>query len=206
MQDLKDTVDKIEKLLDEKNAVREEALKRSRVIIKKSSEIIQSIHNDIESDELILKLFNEAKELKSMLKNHQDLYYSGFVENAFMELSEAVIFNCIVKNKSIPTVEELGVTSASYLLGLGDVIGEVRRMVLNLLRKGEIEKSSEYLDIMEDLYLLIMRFNYPNAIVGIRRKQDIARGLIEKTRGEVTFAIRGKKLEDKMDILEKKLS
>ena len=151
-------------------------------------------------------LNEETKELKIMLKDHLDLYYSGFLENAYMEMCEANILYSIVKNEELPTVEELGVTNSSYLLGLGDVIGELRRIVLNSLRKGEIEKAVKYLDKMEEIYLIIMRFNYPNSLVNIKRKQDIARGLLEKTRGEVTFAIRGKSLEEKIVQLEKKMS
>lgn len=206
MQKLKDLADKVEEYLDEKNEIREEALKKAREIIKMSKEAIQAIHNGKEAKEIILELKKEAKALKKLLQNHLDLYYSGFVENAFMEMCEAIILYSIVKSESLPSFEELDVRCSSYLLGMGDVIGELRRIVLNSLRKGEIEKATKYLDVMEEFYLIIMRFSYPNAIVNIKRKQDIARGLLEKTRGEVAFTIRGKNLEEKIEKLEKKLS
>lgn len=206
MQNLEEIANKIEDYLDEKNQIREEALKKARGIIKKSSKAIQKIHSCKESEELIFELKEEATELKNMLQNHLDLFYSGFVENAYTEMCEATILYSIIKDKPLPIIEELNVTNSSYLLGLGDVIGELRRIILNALRIGNLDKATKYLDKMEELFLIIMRFNYPNAIVNIRRKQDIARGLLEKTRGEVAFAIRGKALEEKMERLEKKLS
>ena len=206
MQKLEEIANKIEDYLGEKNQVREVALRKAREIIKKSSGIIQTIHKCKESERDIITLKKNGIELKNMVQSHLDLYYSGFVENAYMEMCEAVILYSIIKNQPLPTIEELEVTSSSYLLGIGDVIGELRRIVLDSLRKGEIEKASNYLDIMEDLYLILMRFNYPNAIVNIRRKQDIARGLLEKTRGEVAFAFRGKSLEEKIAKLEEKIS
>ena len=95
----------------------------------------------------------------------------------------------------MPEPEELGITNEAYLLGIGDVIGEVRRMCVDSLRHGEMEKASKYLSTIEELYEFLMRFHYPAGMVAIKRKQDVARGVLEKTRGEIAVAIRAHALE-----------
>ena len=105
--------------------------------------------------------------------------------------------------KSIPHPDELRVEYAAYLNGLGDVVGELRRHVLDLIRRDSFEKAEVFLGIMEDIHATLMDFDYPDAITkGLRRKTDVSRGLIEKTRGDVVNAIRQKKLETAMLNLE----
>ena len=111
----------------------------------------------------------------------------------------------VINGKNLPTPKELDATDTSYLLGMGDAIGELRRFTLECLRDEDVENASSYLKKMERLYEALLRFKYPNALVSIRRKQDIARSLIEKTRGELTVAVRGRALEKKIEELEKKI-
>ena len=108
-------------------------------------------------------------------------------------------------DEDLPTPEELGVTTSSYLLGLADAIGELRRFSLDALREGRMEDAIRYLEMMEEMFRVLMRFDYPDALVAVRRKQDIARSLLEKTRGEVAVGVSTKALSDKIGRLYEKL-
>ncbi len=189
--------------MDEKDEVREVALKSSRSVIRLCSSAIRLIHK---GDENIAEFLEEAKEelhrLRGITKDFPGLYYSGFVESAMQEFAEAMVLDAIIKGDDVPTPGNLGITNEGYLLGLGDVIGELRRQAVDSLRHGNMDKASEYLDNMEELYEFLMRFHYPSGMVAIKRKQDIARGVIEKTRGEVAVSIRTYSLERKISGLE----
>jgi len=202
MKNLKNITEKIMRSLEEKDAVREEALKTSRNIIRRCGEAIQAMHRGEKTDFSDIK--NETKKLIKTVRNHPDLYYSGFVENAFQELCEAGIITSVIENRNLPDPDKLGVTYTSYLLGMGDAIGEFRRCALDALMEGDIEKAKWYIDVMEKLYSVLMKFDLPTGVVSIRKKRDVARTLIEKTRGELVVAMREKGLEEKIDMLTKK--
>lgn len=205
MKNLEEIASQIQYKLDEKDAVREVALKSSRAIIRVAAGIVHAIHKheDVKNE------FNEARDevhrLRSLLEDHPDIWNAGFVEDAMAEIAEASILFSIINSEELPDPEDLGITPASYLLGLGDVIGELRRFALESLRNGEVELAQRYLDMMEEIFLILMRFDYPDAIVPIRRKQDVARSLLEKTRGEVAVAICSKRLEERLKHLEKSI-
>jgi translin len=205
MKNLKEIVDEIEKELDEKDTIREITLKSSRAVRRLSTSVILRTHRGENVVELIETAKEEAIKLKGLLQEHPELYHAGFVENALQELCEACIILSILEDRPLPTPRELGVTNSAYLLGLGDVVGELRRFALEALRNNDVKKACNYLDLMEDIYTTLMRFDYPAAIVPLRRKQDIARSLVEKTRGEMAVAVRENALEKKMEELEKKL-
>jgi translin len=143
--------------------------------------------------------------LNVLLKDHLDLYYAGFVDNALQEVTEAKAVYAIKKGQKIPDPDELDVPYKSYLTGLGDTVGELRRFTLDEMRSGNIDTAIGYLEIMEDIYSMLMSFDYPNAVLPIKHKQDLARNLIEKTRSEIAVAVRSKALEEKIERLEKYL-
>ena len=191
--------------LDEKDTVREIAIKSSRAIIRLSGSAIHSIHKGESASEILATAFEEAARLKSLLEVHPDIWASGLVSDALQEMTEAAMVHNIARDEDLPTPESLGVPPAPYLLGFADTIGEVRRFGLIALRKGDIESAERYLDMMEEMFLFIMRFDYPQALVAIRRKQDIARSLLEKTRGDVTLAVSARRLQEKIDELQSNL-
>lgn len=198
MEELNDIAESIEETLDEKDTVRELALKSSRAVIRMSGGLIRAVHRGNGSDDLINELRNETHRLEGVVREFQDLMHSGFVTDAFQEYTEAMVFLAIVKKKPLPGPAELSVTPESYILGIGDVIGEIRRLALDSIRKGDVNNANTCLEAMEALYDFIDRFDYPAAMVAIRRKQDIARSLIEKTRGDVTLAGRQISLEKRL--------
>jgi len=202
---LKDIIGEIESRLDEKDEVRELALKSSRAIARLSSAAIHGLHKGEDSETPLREAREEAMKLRSVLEEHPDLYHSGFVENALQELCEAAVVDAIAHGRPLPGPSELGATDASYLLGLGDAVGELRRFALEELRRGNVATAADHLKTMEDIFDLLVRFDYPSGLVAMKRKQDIARSLIEKTRGELSVATRGKALEEKLDRLERRL-
>lgn len=205
MRNLDEIAIRLQEELDDKDAVREIAIKSSRAIIRLSGGAVHSIHQEEDPSEMLTTALDEAARLRSLLESHPDIWTSGLVFDALQEMAEAAIVNSIQRGLDLPYPYELGVPPAPYLLGLADSIGEVRRFALISLRKGDLERAIEYLDMMEDMFLVLMRFDYPQALVAVRRKQDIARSLIEKTRGDVTLAVSARRLEEKIDDLQKSL-
>jgi translin len=199
MMNLEKVVSKIEEELDEKDQIREVALKSSRAIVRLSGSIMKSIHRDEDTKEPLEELRDEVSRLNSLLVDHPDLASAGFVDDSLQEYAEVVIVLSILEKDDVPTPEEIDVGSVSYLMGLGDVVGELRRFCLEELKRGNVVRANYFLDRMEDIYTALMRFDYPEAIAAVRRKQDIARSLLEKTRGEVAVAASAMSLQGKLE-------
>jgi len=154
------------------------------------------------------KLLKEVEELFSKLrkvaKNYPDMLYSGIVDAAFQEYSEAHILLRLVEEDRFVGPDELGVPAISYVLGLADVIGEFRRRALDSLRKGDVKTAENCLQTMEQIYVELMSMDEAYMLVpGLRRKSDVARHIIEATRGDVTIESRRSTLEECMKNLEK---
>ena len=102
--------------------------------------------------------------------------------------------------------EEIGVAAAAFLNGLAEAVGELRRYVLDLLRRGEVEACEDYLRTMDDIYALLVTIDYPDALTGgLRRTTDATRAILERTRGDLTFALRQRDLEAALARLESRL-
>lgn len=188
MKNLDKIVNKIEKNIDGKDKIREKALKYSREIIINCRKAIQKIHQDKDAENNLKKASAKLAELYDFTKDYPDMFHAGFVENAAQELVEAFCFSNIMKGKNLPDPDEIQTTYSSYLLGLCDLVGELRRSALDSIRKGKGKKADDYLELMEEIYNVIIRFDYPSGLIPIKRKQDMVRGMIEKTRGELAVA------------------
>lgn len=201
MKNLEKIVDKIEKEFNEKDKTREKALRLAREIIISSRKAIQKIHQGKmrEAKASINGSTKKLQQLYELTKDHPELYYAGFVENAAQELVEAHCFYNIIRKKELPDPDDLKTTYGSYLLGLCDLVGELRRSALDSIRKGETKKADNYLKIMDEIYNVIIRFDYPSGLIPIKKKQDMVRALIEKTRGELTVASCEMRLEHHTD-------
>ncbi len=199
MKGLKEAVEEVKSELDEKDAVREIAIKASREIRRRAKNAIFSMHRGEEVIDELRALRQEQMALVSTLRDHWELAHAGYVSEAFQELTEALILYSVFDDGKIPSPHELRIDATSYLLGLADVIGELRRSALDLMKEGKGEEASLRLSQMEEIYEAIMNLEYPSAIVNIRQKQDIARGLIEKTRGELSLSKRLLAVERKLD-------
>ncbi len=205
VKNLDDVISEIEARLDEKDEVRELAIKSSRTIARLAGSAIQGMHRGDDSGVVLQETREEVFKLRSLLDGHPDLFHAGFVENAMQEACEAFLVHAILQGDRLPSPKECGVTDTAYLLGLGDVVGELRRFALTALRDGDVASASHSLEQMERILDSLMRFDYPTALVALKRKQDVARSLIEKTRGEVAVAARSHELAKKIDSLHGKL-
>ena len=201
----------IQQDFEAKDKARETGLSLSREVVRTCGTAIRHIHRgDIGKAAMLLEDARGALEdIDLQLADHPDIYYSGFVEHAQQEFVEcAVVHQLLTKENdsdsdTLPSPQELGVTYAAYLNGLGDVVGELRRHILDLIRQDMPQDGDQFLDIMDDMYSTLMMFDYPDAITrGLRRKSDVARSLIERTRGDLTNAIRQQKLEQTMKKFE----
>lgn len=179
--------------LDRKNAAREHALRWSRELVRTCANSIRAVHrHDFSAAE---RLLSEAHALNDQicgaLTEHADLYWAGYVQDAQKELAEACCTLALVTREELPDPEELGIAPAAFLNGLGEAVGEARRYVLDLLRRGEADGCERLLGAMDEIYGLLVTLDYPDALTGgLRRTTDNTRGILEKTRGDLTLALR----------------
>jgi translin len=205
MKNLDEIANRMQTRLDEKDTVREIAIKSSRAVIRLSSGIVHAIHRREDVGDLYSEALDEVHRLRSLLDDYPDIWGSGLVGDALAEMAEASILMSVADSRDLPDPDELNIPMGAYLMGFADSIGELRRFSLEALRSGDIDAATEYLEMMEDMFMVLMRFDYPDALVAIRRKQDIARSVLEKTRGEVAVAVNSKQLQDKIVELFRKL-
>jgi len=207
MPALKTILREIKGELKEKEKVREKAQKDMRKATSLSKQAILLIHQ--KKMRKAAKLIEEARKIISELgetsNKYPDIVYSGLFSAALQEFSEANILINLVEKTAFVTPEEIDVPSVDYVLGLADVIGEYRRMALDALREGKVEKGEECLRIMDEIYTELMGMEEAYMLVpGLRRKCDIARRIIEQTRGDVTQEVRRAALENYLKKFESK--
>jgi translin len=192
--------------LIQKEEVRENAQKNMRKATSLSKQAILLMHQ--KKFDKAGKSIENAKEIISKLqisaREYPDIIYSGMLSAALQEYAEANVFQGLIKEARFVTPNEINVPALDYVLGLADVIGEYRRLVLDALREGEVKKGEEGLKIMDESYIELMALDEAYMLVpGLRRKCDMARRIIEATRGDVTQEVRRKALENRLIQLEK---
>ncbi len=209
MHKLENITDQIRQNFDARTAARDRALAQARQLTRACSLAIRAVHRD-ESD-VMQEHLDEARKLaeslKSDLAGYPDLLYAGYTQDALKEFVEANVTCALIQNLALQTPEELGVAGFTYLNGLAEVIGELRRRTLDILRHGYSQEAERLLGIMDDIYSVLVTIDYPDAITnGLRRQTDLARGIIEKTRGDITFSLRGEHLEQAIGRLSAQLN
>ena len=195
---LKSILEKIQEELRKREGVREEVQKDMRRATRLSKQAILFTHQERFED--AKNLLEEASRIFSKLreasKSHPDLFHSGLVSAAFEEYAEAYTLLMLIEEDRFIGPEELGIPAISYVLGLGDVVGELRRRALDSIRKGKVEAAEKCLETMEHIYSELTAMDDAYLLVsGLRRKCDVARRLIEITRGDVTIEARRSALE-----------
>lgn len=182
---------------------RERALPAARRAIRACANAIRAIHR--EEWENAHRLMDEAKaaidEGLEAVRDHPQIRFAGYLQDAQKEYAEARITEAVVTGaEPLPTPEELGVEDAPFLNGMAEAIGEGRRHILDLLRHGEVDRGEAVLSAMDDMYYVLVSMDYPDAITGnLRRSTDVARNLIERTRGDLSIAIVQRQLRDAID-------
>ncbi len=209
MQNLEIIADQIREKFDIQSTARDQALTHSRSLIRHCALAIRAVHrDDLEvMNEHLKEAAELAKTLKDDLIDHPDLYHTGYTQDALKEFVEAEVTCALIKDQPLVTLDELDLPHATYLKGLSEVIGELRRRTLDELRSGYSEETERLLTHMDEIYAVLVTMDYPNAIThGLRRQTDIARSIIERTRGDITFSLRGEHLEKKIAELSAQLN
>ena len=197
--------DQIRHEFDQKTALRDEALKQARELTRHASLAIRAIHRE-DHDEAQSEI-NLGRELaqaltRTLRTEHPELFFAGYTQDAIKEYCEACLTVAMIKGEALPTPQDLDAEPPAYLNGLTETLGELRRRCLDLLRPGysaEVERLSA---VMDDVFTQLVTMDYPDAITdGLRRRTDLARGIIERTRADITVSFRQNELESKLDRL-----
>jgi len=209
MHKLESIAEIIRQDFDVRTAERDKALARARQLTRACSLAIRAVHrDDVEAMNSQLDEAHQlAKTLTTDLYDHPDLFFTGYTQDALKEYVEANVTCALIQNQALLTPEELGVVNATYLNGLAEVVGELRRRILDILRNGYSKEAERLLGYMDEIYSVLVTMDYPDAITsGLRRQTDIARSIIEKTRGDITFSLRGEHLEQAIERLSAELN
>lgn len=198
---------KINKKFKALDSAREYAFALHREIIKISSLAIRATHRRefAHAQNLITSAKKKNEELKKNLKKTPEIYYAGFVHDSQKEYAEAQITFALIAGKPIPDHDNLKIDCAAYLNGMGEAVGELRRFILDSLRLSQDTPCENLLSTMDEIYYLLTSVDYPDAITkGLRRTTDIARSLLERTRGDLTTYLTQKKLETALTVSKQK--
>jgi translin len=194
--------------LGEKNAARDRALEHSRTLIRHAAHAIRAVHRD--ERPAARQHLQDARQLVDALRldlgPYPDLYHAGYTQDALKEYAEASIVDALLAGEELPEPEALGVEYAAYLGGLGEAAGELRRRVLDIIRHDRAEEGDRLLSAMDDIYGVLVSVDYPDAITGnLRRITDMVRGVVERTRGDLTTAHQQIALKTALQAVEKKV-
>jgi len=198
---------RIRESLSAQDEAREKVLPLCRESIRYSSNAIRAIHRqELDQAQAHLRsayqILNEAGQA---INAGNELHRTGFFRDAQKEYTEGCITLAIITGQQPPDPDELGVESVAYLHGLSDAVGELRRYLLDSMRKGDLSRGDELLSAMDDIYNILVTIDFPDAITGgLRRATDMVRGVLERTRSDLTLAIRQKDLENKLGKFIKK--
>ena len=194
------TIVRIVGRIDLKNQAREQALAESRQVIRYAANSIRAVHRH--EYESALQILEQGRQrlltIRGVLQLYPDLYWAGYVQDAQKEYSEAHLTYALVRNEPLPTPEDLAVEDAAYLNGLAEAASELRRYILDLIRRGQESagRSEELLDRMDEVYSRLVTIDYPDVLTGgLRRTTDQLRGVLERTRGDLTITLRQQVLE-----------
>jgi translin len=191
------------------DSAREEGLRLSRDSIRFSANAIRAAHRaEYDNSRALIGSSRECVEnMGRALADQPALLHGGFVHNAQKEYAEACITLALVAGETLPDPDELGIDYPAYLNGLGEAAGELRRHLLDKLRDGHIERCEEILEAMDDIYSLLVTIDFHDALTGgLRRTTDMVRGVLERTRGDLTLSLRQRELERKLDDLGTRLA
>jgi len=205
MDKLEQIAEQIHQDFEMQTAARDQALRQCRTLTRRCAHAIRAVHR--EERDLARKYLQEAAKivqaLKDGLADYPALFYAGYTQDALKEYVEANIVFALVGNEPLPTPQDLGMDSAVYIKGLAEAVGELRRRCLDILRNGYSKEAERLLNHMDDIYAVLVTMDYPDAVTGgLRRLTDIARGVTERTRGDLTLTYRQEQLGKALTRLE----
>ena len=200
--DMQERIDEVAAYsLDEfrlKHELREKAIRASREVVRTSANAIRAIHrNELDqARELAAAAGALVKETRETLAGHPDLYFTGYTQDAQKEYAEASAVLAFIARTELPLPAEIGVETPSYLNGLAEAASELRRYILDSLRRDDDSRAEELMRYMDDVYNVLVVMDFPDALTsGLRRTTDQLRGVLERTRGDLTMTMRQRRLE-----------
>lgn len=205
MKRLESIADRIRDDFETRNGVRDNVLHRTRELIRLCGNAIRAGHRDEweEARALLAEADGLANSILQVLKPYPDLRHAGYTRDAMKELVEAHTTLALVQGTEIPDPEELNVTYPSYLNGICEAASELRRRSLDEMRRGDLDEAERLLGIMDDVYDVVNTFDFPNAITGgLRHRVDQLRGVLERTRGDLTSSLRQDRLIQALEEFE----
>jgi len=191
-----------------KDTAREKALPLCRDVIRYCSNAIRAVHRQEfdQAKELLQSARNLLNQVEQTVADYSELRATGFIKDAQKEFAEGSVTLALVTGNQPPTPDELGVDFTAYLNGLGEAVGELRRYLLDSMRRGDLSRGEELLSAMDDIYNILVTMDFPDAITGgLRHTTDVVRGILEKTRADLTLVIRQKGLEERLGKYEDNL-
>jgi len=207
-QKLEEIAEKIHHSFEACTEERDRALAQARTLTRHCANAIRAIHRD--EYPLASQHLDEARQLvdslRTNLKDYPELFFAGYTQDAFKEYAEAALVYALIDNADVPSPENLLLEPATYLQGLAEAVGELRRRCLDMLLKDNSDEAVRLMGKMDDIYAILVTMDYPDAITGgLRRLTDVARGIIERTRGDITLSLRQGRLENSLHELEARL-
>jgi translin len=206
---LEPVMEHVREVFAAKNTARERALPLCRDAIRHSANAIRAVHREDfeQAEKLVSAAGQKLAEAKAALSPHLETYFAGFVHDSQKEYAEASITLAIIGGRPLPRPQQLDVELPAYLNGLGEVVGELRRHLLDKLRAGDVEHCESILAAMDDMYSVLVTMDYPDAMTGgLRRTTDSVRAILERTRGDLTVSVRQRELERRLGEFEGRLS
>jgi len=205
IKNLDEIIENAHQSFEDRTRVRDQALKQARQLTRHCANAIRAIHRDDSdlADEHLAAATELTLQLNAIASKYPDIYYAGYTQDALKEYVEAHNTRALITNQQIPTPEELHVEYNTYLKGLAESAGELRRRCLDILRHNRYEEAERLLGHMDEIYAVLVTIDYPNAVTGgLRRLTDIVRGVTERTRGDLTMSLRQERLEKQLRALE----
>ncbi len=188
-----------------RHQAREQALAVSREVIRFSANAIRAVHRGDfdEARQLIDRGGQRLKETRPIRDENPEIYYAGFLSDARKEFAEANITLAVISQSDIPHPAEIDVDPPAYLNGMAEVIGELRRYILDALRRDSFDHCEAFMDVMDEIYGILVTIDFPEAVTGgLRRSTDAMRGVLERTRGDLTISLQQRRLERRLAGLE----
>jgi translin len=196
--------DNARRQLDEKHRARETSLAACRKAIQACAGSIRAVHRqefDV-AEERSAEAAAHLADADGALAGHLDVKNAGFLHDAKKEYAEARLTLAFVRGDPLPSAEEMGVAVQAHLNGLAEAASELRRYILDGLRRGDLARGEELLATMDDVYSLLVTLDYPDALTGgLRRTTDALRAVLERTRGDLTTTMLQTNLQESIDRL-----
>ncbi len=208
MDKLEIIAEQIQQEFEQINTARDLAYQRSRELIRLCARTIRAMHREEweTAESLITQAQSATETLIAGVRNFPALYYAGYTQDAIKEFVEAKLAYALLRNEPLPTPQELGAESNTWLNGLAEAATELRRRILDIIRHGHSGEAERLLDVMDEIYSVLVTFDFNDTITGgLRRRTDTVRAVLERTRGDVTTSLRQAALEEALEKLEERL-